>query len=261
MVLSGDLSESSVRTAMSGRSVRVYPALLSTEADAMAWARSGARTGSVVVADYQASPRGRGGWPWSVEPGRGLGFSVVFRPDLSSSREGWGYVAASVALAEVLADGDTVLEWPDFVDHAKTGDRLAALGVYVHLGADTVEWIVVTVLVVGATPPRAQLLASCVEAIETRMHADAGGVLDDYRARCATLHRTVRARLVPLGPGGPQVSGQAVDVLSDGALVLLTARGNRVAVPPHSLGLLEEAQTDFDDPAGEELSGSGDGRG
>ncbi|MDQ3430792.1 MAG: hypothetical protein M3467_00935, partial [Actinomycetota bacterium] len=56
----------------------------------------------------------------------------------------------------------------------------------------------------------------------------------------STLGRAHTARLIPMGPGGPEVTGEAVDVLADGALVLLTARGNRVAVPPHNLGMLEE---------------------
>ncbi len=41
-----------------------------------------------------------------------------------------------------------------------------------------------------------------------------------------------------MGPGGPEINGEAVDVLADGSLVVLTARGNRVAVPPQNLGVL-----------------------
>jgi len=46
--------------------------------------------------------------------------------------------------------------------------------------------------------------------------------------------------MIPMGPGGPEIIGEAVDVLADGSLVVLTARGSRVAVPPQNLGLLEE---------------------
>ncbi len=257
--MTGDLNLPSLDAAMPGRALRVYPAMLSTEADAMAWARAGAPSGAVVVADYQASARGRGGWPWSIEPGRGLGFSVVLRPVLPPPREGWGYVAASLGLAEVVAGGGTVLEWPDTVNHAVSNERLAALGVYVQLGADWVDWIVVTVLVIDARPPRAGLLARCVEAIEVRFDADEISVLDDYRARCTTLRRSVRARLIPLGPGGPEVTGEAVDVLNDGSLVLLTARGNRVAVPPQNLGLLEDVEADVAPSPDSTLDGSAGG--
>ena len=37
-------------------------------------------------------------------------------------------------------------------------------------------------------------------------------------------------------------------MLADGALVLLTARGNRVGVPPHDLGLLEEPRGPVEPP-------------
>ncbi|MDQ6650426.1 MAG: hypothetical protein M3Z02_09965 [Actinomycetota bacterium] len=204
----------------------------------MAWARQGAPDGAVVVADYQASPRGRGGLPWSVVAGAGLGFTLLSRPDLAPEREGWPYVAALLGLLDAVGTEGAGLAWPDSV-HDRSGAVLARLGVYVELGPMRTEWVSVTVLVEGAEPPRAPLLARCVEGIEARLAAAAEMVLADYRAHCSTLGQQLRARLIPMGPGGPEVTGEAVDVLADGALVLLTARGHRVAVPPHNLGLLE----------------------
>jgi len=239
--MSPDLDSEHVALLLGERPVRAYPAVLSTESDATAWARSGAPTGAVVVADYQASPRGRGGLPWTVQPGRGLGFSLVTHPELPSEREGWPYVAASLAVAEVL--GDTRLEWPDTVLGAADEGPLAALGVYVEPGAGGVAWATITVLVDAALPPRGPLLAGLLDRIEERLLDDPDQVLGDFRARCTTLGRQVRARLIPMGPSGPEVVGEAVDVLEDGALVIRTERGSRVAVPPQNLGLLE-------DPAG-----------
>ncbi|HWH34036.1 MAG TPA: hypothetical protein VNT56_01805 [Acidimicrobiales bacterium] len=54
-----DLSAGVLAAALPDRPLRSYPAPLSTEADALAWARAGAPVGAVVVADYQAAPRGR----------------------------------------------------------------------------------------------------------------------------------------------------------------------------------------------------------
>lgn len=235
--MSGDLDPDDVVAVLGDRPARAYPALLSTESDAMAWARSGAATGAVVVADYQASPRGRGGLPWRVQAGRGLGFSLVLRPELAPEREGWPYVAASLAVAEVIENAG--VDWPDAVVDPRGQRPLARLGVYVELGPARTDWVSVTVLVEDAPPPRAPLLGRLVEAIERRLGDDADPVLAAYRARCVTLGRQVRARMIPMGPGGPEVNGAAVDVLADGALVVLTARGSRVAVPPQNLGLLE----------------------
>lgn len=243
----GDLSASVLAAELGERPVRAYPALLSTEAVAMAWARQGAASGAVVVADYQASPRGRGGLPWTVRQGYGLGFTLILRPELPPDREGWPYVAALLGLHDVIGTDATSLSWPDTV--LAPGDVvLARLGVYVELGPARTEWLTATVLVEDATPPRTELLDRLVTALERRLAAPAEEVLEDYLLRCTTLGRQRRARLIPMGPDGPEVTGEAVDVLADGALVLLTSRGNRIAVPPHNLGLLEEPQGPVEPP-------------
>lgn len=232
-----DLSATVLAEALPGREVRSYPALLSTEATAMAWARGGAPSGAVVVADYQASPRGRAGLPWHTRPGSGLGASVLLRPALPADREGWPYVAALLALHDVAGDEQAVLEWPDAVRDAQ-GRELAALGTYAELGPGRLRWVSVTVLLPRARPPRGPLLAALVQALEARLEQPVEQVLEGYRQRCATLGRQVRARLIPMGAGGVEVTGEAVDVLADGALVIRTARGARVAVLPQNLGLL-----------------------
>lgn len=237
--MTDDLGADQLAVALGQRAVRAYPALLSTEAVAMAWAREQAPSGAVVVADYQASPRGRGGLPWTVRQGVDLGFTLILRPDLPPEREGWPYVAALLGLHDVIGTSDSVLSWPDGVC-ALDGSSLARLGVYVELGPSRTEWVTVTVLVENAPPPRAQLLGRVLDAVEQRLTEPPEQVLADYLPRCVTIGQQRRARLIPMGPGGPEVTGEAVDVLADGALVLLTVRGNRVAVPPHNLGMLEE---------------------
>ncbi len=246
--MSGDLGAEAVAAALGARPARAYPALLSTEPVAQQWARAGAASRAVVVADYQASPRGRAGLPWTVQLGRGLGFTFVHRPDgLPPEREGWPWVPALLALSDVLEPDGTVLEWPDAVVVA--GGRVAArLGVHAELGPGRTEWVSITALVEDALPPRAPLLARLVERLDTRLSEPAEVVLAHYLPRCATLGRTVRAQLLPLGPDGPQVTGEAVDVRADGALVLCTARGSRVAVLPQNLGLLEEPQGPAEPP-------------
>lgn len=238
--MSSDLEASALALLLGDREIRAYPAVLSTEAMAMAWARQGAPSGSVVVADYQASPRGRGGLPWTVQPGIGLGFTMILRPTLEPEREGWPYVAALLGLSDVVGAGGQLL-WPDAVTGPED-EIVARLGAYVELGPMRTEWVTVTALLEDVAPPRGPLLGTVLSAIEKRFDASADAVLADYLPRCATLGQQLRARLIPMGPGGPEVTGEAVDVLADGALVLLTAKGNRVAVPPQNLGMLEEPE-------------------
>lgn len=234
MAVTDDLSAAELTAVLPGRAVRTYPALLSTEVDAEAWARSGGPAGGVVTAGYLAAPRGRAGLPW--EPGRGLVLSLLLRPDLPPEREGWPYLAAGLGLADALG-GSGTLRWPDEV-HGP-GGRAGALGIRTELGPDTVTWAVVTMLAEHAPPPRAPLLARIVTAVEGRLDEPAEALLEAYRRRCVTLSRRVRARLVPLGPAGPVVEGEAVDLRPDGALVIRTDEGRRAVVPPHNLGLLE----------------------
>lgn len=217
------------------RPFRVYPALLSTDADAQAWARQGARHGSVVVSDYQAAPRGRAGLTWEPDHERDLVFSVVVRPDLSDVREGWLYVSALVALAETAGPAATI-EWPDAV--RRDDEPVADIGWHVELGPGVVDWAVLTVWWRDAPQPE-KLLAETVTAVEQRLTDPPEEVLSVARSRCDTLGRRVRALLIPMGPSGPRVEGTAADLLDDGALMIHTPAGGRIPVTPQGLGRLE----------------------
>ena len=238
MEVSDDLSPDALAAALPGRPVRAYPALLATEVDALAWARSGAPDGAVVVADYQVSPVGRAGAVWRVVPGRDLGFSVVLRPQLAPEREGWLYTLLTTAVADVCGE-DARIGWPDEV---RRGDaRLAAVAVQIEPGTHGVAWAVGSVLLADVGPPRAPLLARVVSALNARCAEAPGEVLADHRGRCMTIGRRVSATLLPRGPNARRVTGTAAATLKDGALVIQTDDGPRVAVPPHALSDLEEA--------------------
>lgn len=244
MEVSGDLSAEVLAALLPGRPVRSYPALLSSEVDAEAWARADGPPGAVVTAGYLAAPRGRAGLPWPLGLNRGLVFSLLLRPQLSLEREGWPYLAAALGLADVLGP-EVTIRWPDEV-HRIHG-RAGAVGLRTELGPDGVRWAVLTFLVEDVEPPRGPLLATIVAAVEGRLDDPVEAMLAAYRGRCATLGRRVRARLVPLGPAGPQIEGEAVDVRADGALVIRTEGGRRAFVPPPNLGMLEDLDTDLDD--------------
>ena len=250
MELAADLSEEALAEAMPGRPLRRYVALLSTESDALAWARSGAPEGAVVVADQQSAPRGRAGWPWKAPPGRNLGFSLVLRPQLPLEREGWLYTVAASALADAIGE-EAKIEWPDEVQVA--GARAGFVAVRSMQGFESFEWAIVSVLVLEAPGPRAEMLARIVEAIEERCRTEPEAVLADYRRRCATLGRRVRLRLVPMGTGRPRLAGEAVAAREDGALGLETGEGKRVGVRPQDLDVIE------DEPAAAEGGGASAG--
>lgn len=236
MALSDDLGEGELAAALAGRPVRSYPALLSTEADALAWARAGAPDGAVVVADYQAAPRGRSGLEWRVTPGTDLAFSVILRPALAVEREGWLYTLACTAVAETCGS-DATIEWPDEI-HGRVGAP-AAVGIRAEAGAHALAWAVVNVMIPGCRRPRATVLAQLLATLDELARRPADEVLDLHRSRCATLGRRVSATLLPLGPNAVRVAGTAATTLKDGALVISTDDERRMAVRPQSLGTIE----------------------
>jgi len=240
-----DLTVESLAAHLGARPVRSYPALLSTDAEALAWARAGAPQGAVVISGYQASPRGRGGIPWIVDPDSSLTFSLILRPHWPSFREGWLYTVVTMALADVIGENATI-EWPDEV--RVRGQRAAGIGGYVELLDRQTSWAVATVHVSEAPPPRGPRLRRILEAVEARYGATTDAVLADYLSRCETIGRRVRACMVPLGPAGPVIEGKAVSALLDGSLVLETADGRSIAVRPQNLGVLEEAPPLSEEP-------------
>lgn len=236
MQLSADLEAEALEAALPGRPVQSYLALVSTGVAALGWAGSGAPDGAVVVADHQLSPRGHAGRPWKVPPGEGLGFSIVLRPSLPAAREGWLYTVVLSALAGVCGE-EAAIEWPDEVRVA--GETAAAVGIRVRLSANAVEFAVVDVLLPAAKPPRAQLMAAVLEAIDATRAAAPSAVIERYDSACATIGRQVRLRF--LAGTGPVVGGTAVATLDDGALLLETATGRRAPVRPQDVRGLDEA--------------------
>lgn len=236
--MSEDLSAEALAAVMPDRPVRTYAALLSTEADARAWAREGGPAGALVVADYQASARGRGGLPWTCRPGRDLCFTLVLRPPLTPDEEGWLYVAAATAVLDVLGE-DTSVDWPDQLYRGAV--PVAAVAGHAGLGAQGVGWAVVNVLVRDAPAPRGPLLTRLAAAVEARQQPDPD-TLARFSERCTTLGREVVAHLIPTWPDGVRISGTAARVLEDGSLVVEEpGGGRRVAVRPQHLARLELA--------------------
>ena len=234
MALSADLGTEALAGALPDRALRCHPAVVSTEAVALDWVRGDAPSGGVVVAGYQVSPRGRAGWPWTLEADRGVAFSLVLRVRLPLAREGWLYTVATCALADFAGPGAEI-SWPD---HVHRDDRLvAAVGIQADL-TPRHGWAVVTVLLADAEPPRAPAVAAAVSAIEARLAAEPEQVMSDHRDRCRTLGVRLRARMLPDG----EVSGRAIGTLRDGALLIETPDQRRMAILPQ--GLAEWHQED-----------------
>lgn len=213
---------------------------MSSEAGALQWARDDAPAGAVVLADYQISARGRAGWEWAIDPDRDLAFSLVLRPSLAPQRDAWPYVAATLALADVLG-GDAAIRWPDEV--VRGGTRAASVGVQVHAGPTRAAWVVVSAWIVDPEAARAPLLEAAIAAIERRVAGRAPELIADYRRRSLTLGRRVRVRMSGMGAGEIVFTGVARALLKDGALVVEGDKGRQM-VPPSHLRAIEHLGDD-----------------
>ena len=229
----------------------------STNADLLAAAADGAPHGSVLVADTQTAGRGRLDRTWVTPPGTALALSVLLRPSAPVTAWSWlpllAGLAVTDALDELSPDLTVRLKWPNDVQVGDRGSKAGGIlcqsaggAVVVGIGLNVTTPAVAlpagvdaaSLAAAGAPPPaldRERLLTVLVAALASRYGAwggaagpqdPSGAQLPGYRERCSTLGRRVRV----LRPDG-ELSGQAVDVTPDGALVLrVDADGRRVRV-------------------------------
>jgi BirA family biotin operon repressor/biotin-[acetyl-CoA-carboxylase] ligase len=200
-------------------------------------ARAGVAEGAVLVADHQTAGRGRLDRTWEAAPGSSLLVSVLLRPVLEPGPTHVVVMAAALALRDAVADVAGFvpgLKWPnDLV----VGDRkLAGLlaeregdavvvgaGLNVRadaFGAELADLATACELEAGRTVDRDELLDRFLAGLAARLDA-LDRVVVDYRAALVTIGRSVRVET-----GGSVVTGTAVDVRDDGALVV---RGDAAA--------------------------------
>ncbi|RBY77775.1 biotin--[acetyl-CoA-carboxylase] ligase [Geodermatophilus sp. TF02-6] len=227
------------------RSVEVVGEVGSTNAVLLAGAADGAAEGTVLVAEHQASGRGRLDRTWTSPPGAGITVSFLLRPDVPAARRGWLPLLTGVALAEAVGEVPgvrTSLKWPNDLlaaDGAKLAGILAEMrdgavvvgvGLNVSTRADELpEAGTSLVLAAGRPVDRAAVLLQFLRGFERR-HLSwaqtlgdpvASGLARDYLAWCSTVGATVAVTL----PDGSTLEGVAESVDWDGRLVVRTAEG------------------------------------
>jgi BirA family biotin operon repressor/biotin-[acetyl-CoA-carboxylase] ligase len=233
------------------REVRVVDETGSTNADVAELARSDEPEGLVLVAEYQNAGRGRLGRTWTAPARSGLSFSILLRPnDVPIAT--WTLlpllvgVAVANAVAAVAPDVPVGLKWPNdlLIDDRKLAGILAervdspagpavvvGIGLNVTLREDELPLPTATSLAIAGAgrTDRDTVLRAILRAIAHSYTAwraaggDGARLLAAYRALCVTLGRDV---LVELG-GDQIVSGRAVEIESDGSLVVETPAGRR----------------------------------
>ncbi len=254
-------SEHIVTEAVRTAGIRVPPRFLpstgSTNADLLRAAAEGAPAWTVEVAGHQEAGRGRLGRPWVDRAGTSLLVSVLLRPPIPPAEAPLVGLAAAAAMAAALEEAAGVAaacKWPNDVlaggrklcgvlpEAVVEGDRLACVVVGAGLNLTQAEeefpqelrGRATSVAAAGGRPEPGAVLESYLwrlrEIVEDGPRGFPSRVLEDYRPRCETIGRTVRAET----PGGP-MEGFAIGIGPFGELLI--EAGGRVA--PVTFGEVE----------------------
>ena len=204
-----------------------------------------------MVADHQTAGRGRLGRTWQAPPGASLLVTVLLRPALPPSEVHLVTIAAGLAAVDACEAVTGVvpgLKWPnDLVierdgatrklagllsESIVAGGRIDAVALGMGLNVQWPEVLpdelasIATALnhEAGHDVERDAVLEAWLERLGRRYDAfDAVAMLAEYRRRCVTLGREVRAELA-----FETVTGTATDVDADGHLLVDTPDGRRV---------------------------------
>ncbi|MGH3869635.1 MAG: biotin--[acetyl-CoA-carboxylase] ligase [Pseudonocardiaceae bacterium] len=224
----------------------------STNTALVAAARAGAPDRTVLVAEHQSAGRGRAARGWVAPARSGLALSVLLRPtEVPQARWSWLPLLVGVALGRTVStvgELPAVLKWPNDLllgSHRRKAAGILAevvpagpavvvgIGLNVTLRPDELPVPGATSLAIEAAACtdrdpllRALLLALDAELRQWCAHAGdplASGLREAYQQRCATLGEQVRVEL----PGQPEITGTAVEIDTEGRLVVLSGGQRR----------------------------------
>lgn len=232
------LSQETLQEILRPRPVRYFASTDSTNTEATRWFTELPliASGAVVVADEQTAGRGRYDRQWLTPPGSAIAMSVILRTKRPTQNV---TMIGSVAVAEVLeslVSGRVGIKWPNDVliegkkvcgilaEAVWQQQKLAAvvLGIGINLRVDFsgVELPYIPTNLNDHLPapiPRAQLIRAILDKIDVWMEQPADALHLAWKTRLVTLHQQVTMER--------GVTGEAVDVDKDGALLVQTADG------------------------------------
>jgi BirA family transcriptional regulator, biotin operon repressor / biotin---[acetyl-CoA-carboxylase] ligase len=245
--------KSILKTECMGKTIHYFDTLDSTNAKAYQLALEGAEEGEVVISERQERGKGRLGRQWFSPPFLNLYLSVILRPNISPHQASLITLLAAVATADAIREFSGLLpliKWPNDIllrDRKVAGllneirseiDRIhfVILGVGVNLNSDESMFskeirAVATSLRIemGQTISRKVFLRVLLQELERWysifMNEGSPAILKAWRSRAH-----IKGRRVKITSFGETLSGTAINVDSEGALILETADGERKRV-------------------------------
>ena len=229
-----------------------FDAIDTTMREATERADAGAPEGTLVLAEAQTAGRGRLGRSWMSEPGTGLYFSLVLRPNVPAAQAPALTLALGLGVADGLAEAAGIrcdLRWPNDI---LLGDKKCA-GILVEMSSEgkSVRYAVagmgINVNQTTMPPELSQLATSLL--IETGRRHDRDTVLDSVLAHAERYYEVfsgeefagqgaapiieafsrkssyVRGKSVVVENGESRLYGTTAGLDGSGVLMLETAPG------------------------------------
>lgn len=222
-----------------------FVSLPSTNDAAKELARRGYPEGTLLVADSQSAGRGRLGRSWESPPGTGIYLTLLLRPPLPPSELPKLTLTAAVAVVQAVRAATglaTGIKWPNDIifQGKKLGGILTemeteseamshvVLGVGLNVNMPTfpapLAGIATSLASTGQTYSRLAIVRALLAALDSLYDSfrrqEFPAILDQWRRASVTLGRSVTVRR-----GGTTLSGTALDVDPDGALLLQLPAG------------------------------------
>ena len=235
-------------TAWVGQRVVYYPVVGSTNDEAKRLAEADTPEGTLVIADYQTSGRGRLDRRWWSPSGSSLLLSFVFRPAFLLAHQAQRLtMVCSLAVCDAIAEVTglaAAVKWPNdvLIGGRKVCGLLAELGIVgsrldyvvmgiglnvnVDLGSDDAPTLMAPAASLraelGREVSRLALLAALLRRVEARYERLRAGTLphDEWQSRLVTLGQVVQVTMP-----GRVLTGLATSVDADGALLVWRADG------------------------------------
>jgi BirA family biotin operon repressor/biotin-[acetyl-CoA-carboxylase] ligase len=242
--LTADDIKARLRTVTIGSQIMVFEQTSSTNDVVEQLARSQAGEGLVVFAESQTKGRGRHGRPWVSPRGKGLWFSVLLRPKLTTVAASRLTVAASVAVARAIQRTtglDALIKWPNDVtirgkkaagvltELQAEGDEIHAailgIGIDVNCRQEDLPADIATSLLLetGQLQDRIALAVAVLAALEECYRAaqtDFDAIMADWARFSTTLGKQLVVTM-----GARRIEGHAQALDNDGALLLRRDNG------------------------------------
>jgi len=242
-----------LKTKWMGRTIHHFQTLDSTNSEAYQLALNGAKEGEVVISESQKKGRGRLGRQWFSPPFLNLYLSVILRPKISPHQASLITLMAAVATADAIQKFSGLLpliKWPN--DILLRGRKVAGLLNEIHSEMDRIHFVILGIGVnlnmdekmfskeiravatslkieMGQKVSRKAFLQFFLQELEKwySIFLEEGGavILKAWRDRAH-----IKGRQVKVTSFGETVAGIAIDVDSDGALILETEDGKQKRV-------------------------------